>query len=257
MPSPTQSALSEDSLPANLFAARLPDLENNGYPNERSSVGKRALITLLRVLLIFCIGVSATLAWQSYGDREMIASSYQQLSGLAPQVEPVPPNAADLIGLASRTASSPDQQPNAILLDLRVVEQSINQLAISIASSQGRTDRMATTQEQIARGVDRMATTQEQIARSVDQLRADQEQVTREITKLQEIEQSIRSKNSGPSPRLASAPAPKPISQPASAPAPKPISQPASASAPKPISHPASASAPKPVSRASQEPTVP
>jgi hypothetical protein len=244
----------------------------NRYPNERSSVGKRALITLVRVLLIFCIGVSATLAWQSYGDREMIARSYPQLSGLAPQVEPVPPNAADVIGLASRTASSPDQQqPNAILLDLGVVQQNINQLAISIASSQGRTDRMATTQEQIARsvdrmattqeqiarGVDRMATTQEQIARSVDQLRADQEQVTREITKLQEIEQSIRSKNSGPSPRLASAPAPKPISQPPSAPAPKPISQPASASAPKPISHAASASAPKPVSRASQEPTVP
>jgi hypothetical protein len=276
MPSPTQSEPSADVLPASLLAkaptVSLADLESNAYQNEVSSVGERALITPVRVLIIFCIGVSATLAWQSYGDREMIASSYPQLSGLAPQVEPVPLSAADVIGLAARTASSPDQQqPNAILLDLGEVRQSINQLAISIASSQGRTDQMATTQEQIARSVDRMATTQEQItrsvdrmattqeqiARSVDQLRANQEQMTREITKLQEIEQSIRSKNSESSPRPASAPAPKPISQPASAPAPKPISQPASTPAPKPVSQPASTPAPRPVSRALQEPTVP
>jgi hypothetical protein len=58
-----------------------------------------------------------------------------------------------------------------------------------------------------------MAASQEQITRSVDRLTADQEQMTREITKLQEIEQSIRSKNSEPSPRPAPASAPKPVSQ--------------------------------------------
>ena len=248
MPSPTQSDSSVDSLPANLFAARPPDPENDGYPDERSSIGKRAFIPLIRFLIIFCIGVSATLILQSYGDREISANSYPQLSGLAPQTEPVPQNAPDAIGLTSRTASSPDQQqPNAISLDLGAVRQSINQIATGIASSQGRTDRIATTQEQIARSLDRMATAQEQIARtvdrmttsqeqitrSVDQLTAGQEQMTREITKLQEIQQSIRSKNSEPSPR------------------------PVSASAPKPVSRPASASAPKPLSRASQEPPVP
>jgi hypothetical protein len=239
MPRPTQSELSEDTLPASLFARR-PDLEN-GYPNERSSVGKRALIL---VVVIFCIGVSATFAWQSYGAREMIASSNPQLSGLVPRAGPVAQNAPDVIGLASRTASSPDQQqPNAILLDLDAVRQSIDGIASSIASSQGRmtssADRMATTQEQIARSVDqiatsqeqirrsvdRIATSQEQIARSVDQLTADQEQMTREITKLQGIEQSIRSKNSELLPRPVSASAPKPISRRASAPTAKPVSQ--------------------------------
>jgi hypothetical protein len=55
------------------------------HRNERPSVGKRALIALVRFLVIFCIGISGTLAWQSYGDqvREMIASSHQQLSWLA------------------------------------------------------------------------------------------------------------------------------------------------------------------------------
>jgi hypothetical protein len=216
MPSPRQ--------PANLFGTLLPDLENDRYPHERPTVGKRAFIPLL---IILCVGIGATLAWQLSGDREMIASSHPQLSGLAPQAERVAQNAADVIGLASRTASSPDQQqPNAI--DLDVVRESIDRIATSIASSQGRmtssadrmattqeeiarsADRMATTQEEIARSVDRMLTTQEQLARSVDQLRADQEQMTREITKLQEIGQSIRVKNSESSPPPASAP--KPVS---------------------------------------------
>ena len=236
MPSPTQSELSVDSLPASLFdiqaeapTIRPTDMKNDRYPNGRSSPGKRALIALVRFLIIFCIGISATLAWQSYGDSagEMIASSYPQLSWLAPQAERVAQNAPDLIGLASPIASSPDQQqPNARLVDLEAVRQSIDRIAISIASSQAQmtnsADRIATSQDQIARSVDRMATSQDQIARSVDQLTAGQEQMTREITKLQEIERSIRSKNSEALPRPASAP--KPASRPASVPAPRPLS---------------------------------
>ncbi len=225
MPSPMQSEPSVDSLPASLFdipaeapTIRPADLKNDRYPNERSSLGKRALLALVRFLIIFCIGVSATLAWQSYGDsaRAMIASSYRQLSWLAPQAEPVAQNSPDVIGLASSTASSPDQQqPNAILVDLDAVRQSIDRIATSIASGQ----------EQMTSSADRIAATQEQIARSVDQFTADQEQMTREITKLQEIEQSIRSKNSEPSPRSASAFAPKPVLRPASVPAAKPVSR--------------------------------
>jgi hypothetical protein len=249
VPSPTQSEPSVDSLPA-LFeipaeapAIRPADLKNDTYPNGRSSFGKRAFIAAARFLIIFCIGVSATLAWQSYGDRaremiasqsygdaarEMIASLYSRLSWLAPQAEPVAQNTPDVIGLASPTASSHDQQqPNAKLLDVEALRRSIDRIATSIVSSQEQmtssADRIATSQDQIARSVDRMATSQEQIARGVDRLTADQEQLTREITKLQEIEQSIRSKNSEPSQRPASAP--KPVSRPASAPTAKPVSR--------------------------------
>jgi hypothetical protein len=252
MPSPTQSEPSVDSLPASLFeipaeapTIRPADLKNDRYPNGRSSFGKRAFIAVVRFLIILCIGVSATLAWQSYGDRakemiasqshgdaarEMIASLYSRLSWLAPQAEPVAQNTPDVIGLASPTASS-QQRSNAKLLDVEALRQSIDRIATSLAFNQEQmtssADRIAISQDQIARSVDRMAASQEQIARSVDRLTADQEHLTREITKLQEIEQSIRSKNSEASPR------------------------PAPASAPKPVP------APKPLSRASQEPTVP
>jgi Na+/phosphate symporter len=240
MPNSTQSESPVDAL----TTVRPADLTKSGYPNERPSVGKRALIALVRFLVIFCIGISGTLAWQSYGDqvREMIASSHQQLSWLAPQAEPVPLNAPDVIELASQTASSPDQQqPNAISLDLDAVRQAIDRIATSIASSHEQmtssADQIATSQQQIARSIERIATSQEQMmhsveqmTRSLDQFTADQEQTTHEIAKL---EQSILSKNLETSPR------------------------PASASAPKLVSRPASASKPKPVSRASPEPTRP
>jgi phage shock protein A len=135
-----------------------------------------------------------------------------------------------VIGLASRTASSTDQQqPNANLIVFGTVRESIDRIATSIASSQGRVDGMATTQQQIARSVERMATSQEQLARSVDQLRADQEQMTREITKPQEIGQSIRSKSSESSPsalpRSTTLVAPAITGTPAArASAPKPVS---------------------------------
>jgi hypothetical protein len=214
MSSPTQSESSADSMPANpsveASAVCPADLKKDRFPNARSSLGKRALLAVVRFLIMFCIGAAATLAWQSYDDaaREMIASSYPHLGWLAPHAEPVAQSAPDVVTLAAPAAPSPDQQqPNVMSLDLDAVRQSIDQLATSMAASQ------------------------EQITRTVDQLRAGQEQITREITKLREVDQSIRYKNSEPSPR------------------------PASASAP--VLRPASASALKPVPRPSPAPTVP
>ncbi|HWN79767.1 MAG TPA: hypothetical protein VNN81_18180 [Bradyrhizobium sp.] len=230
------SESSADSLPANPSVeapvVRAADLKKDRFPNGRSSLGKRALLALVRFLIMFCIGVAATLAWQSYGDaaRERIASSYPQLAWLAPQAAPIARSAPDTIGLAAQAAPSPDQ--HAMLLDLDAVRQSIDRIA----------NNMATSQEQITRSVDRIAArvaaSQEQLTLSVDQLAVSQEWMTREITKLEEIEQSIRYRNSEPLP---------------------PSPRPASVSAPKPVPRPASTSAlaPKPVPRPSPVPTVP
>jgi len=53
--------------------------------------------------LSFCIGVAATLAWQSQGDtvREIIANSYPELGWLAPQAAPDPPSpmSTDLVAV--------------------------------------------------------------------------------------------------------------------------------------------------------------
>jgi hypothetical protein len=93
------------------------------FPITRPSLGRRAL----RVLITFCIGVAATLAWQSYGNavREMVAnSSPQQFGWLAP--------AAPIAQAAPATsgASPPNlDQLAAISRSLTAVRQSVDQLA--------------------------------------------------------------------------------------------------------------------------------
>src|SRR5713226_9372130 len=125
LPSPTQSESSADSMPANPSveapAVRAADLKKDLFPNGRSAHGKRVLLALVRFLIMFCIGVAATLAWQSYGAaaRERIASSYPQLGWLAPQAARIARSAPDTIGLAAQAAPSPDQ--HAMLLDLDAV----------------------------------------------------------------------------------------------------------------------------------------
>src|SRR5437588_5878270 len=80
-PSSTRSEFSEDMSPTEpLVDAKIrPAVMKSKQP----SIRRRAA----RSLIIFCMGVGATVAWQSYGDdiRETIASSYPQLGWLAPQ----------------------------------------------------------------------------------------------------------------------------------------------------------------------------
>jgi hypothetical protein len=146
-------------------------------PSERP-LGKRAR-ALSRFLITFCIGVAATLAWQSYGGtaREIIANSSPQLSWLAPPAAPV----AEASGLAppaapvaeASAAPSPDQEElKGIWFGLAGVRQRVDEIAAQLA--------------------------------------AGQEQVTRDINNLKAVEQDILDKISAPPPRPA-APARKSV----------------------------------------------
>jgi hypothetical protein len=226
--SPTQSEFSEGS-PLVKPSVEVPtigpaDLKNDRLPSARPSLGRRAPLALARFLITFCIGVAATLAWQSYGDaaRAMIANSSPQLGWLAPQAAPVGQTAPDMIAQAMPAAPSPDQQQlHAMSLDLDAVRQSVDRIATSIAASQ----------EQITRSVDRIVpvitTSQEQIMHSVERLTAGQEQMTREIAKLQAVDQVVLHSSPDPSPRLTPAPVTKPALRPSQKPtAPTPAKNP-------------------------------
>ncbi len=197
MPSPTQSEISRGALPVKklveVVAIDPANLRIDQPESERPGLGKRVLLALPITL---CIGVAATLAWQSRGDaaRKAIASAVPQLGWMAPQAAPVMQNTPDIFAPATSAAPSPDQQQlTAMPLDLDAVRQSVDQIAAG--------------QEQMTRSVDRIAASQEQMARTVGQLTSGQEQLTREITKLQAIEQYILYRNSEP-------PAPKPAPRP-------------------------------------------
>jgi hypothetical protein len=97
------------------------------------SLGRR----VARSLIIFCMGVAATLAWQSYGDatREMIASSYPQLGWLAPEtVGAASPEMTSRIARATTSDSQELIEP--VLANLAAVQQSVDQLAAKFVASQ-------------------------------------------------------------------------------------------------------------------------
>ena len=198
MPNPTQSEISRATLPVKklveVVAIDPANLRIDPPESERPRLGKRVLLAL--ALITFCIGVAATLAWQSRGDaaRKAIARAFPQLGWLVPQAAPVKQDTPDIFVPAASAAPSPDQQQlTAMPLDLDAVRQSVDQIAAG--------------QAQMTRSVERIAAGQEQMARTVGQLTAGQEQLTREITKLQAIEQYMLYKSSEP-------PAPKPVPRP-------------------------------------------
>jgi hypothetical protein len=101
---------------------------------KRPSLGRRASRGLARMLIVFCIGVSTTLAWQSYGDaaKAMMASLSPQLGWLASQTTSVVPPAPD--GVAPADAPSPDLQ--RLALALAGVRQTVDQLPAQLAEGQ-------------------------------------------------------------------------------------------------------------------------
>jgi len=200
---PTQSELSKGSLPVKKqLVEKLTfdpaDLKNDQFRSEWPRPGKRFPRTLAPIT--FCIGVAATLAWQSYGEgaRKAIASSFPRLGWLASQAAPVAPGTSDIFKPTASAAPSPDQpQPDATSLDLDEVRQSVDRIATGIAA----------TREHMTQSVERIAASQERIAQTVDQIATGQEQMKREITKLQAIEQYILYRNSE---LLAPKPVPRP-----------------------------------------------
>jgi len=114
-------------------AVRRANLKNDQLQKGWSWLARLSPLAFARYLIAFFIGVTATVAWQSYGDarREMIAPA----------------------------APSPDRlQFDAMSLDLDAVRQ--------------RIDRVATSQEQITRSVEELAAGQQQMTRAVTKLQA-------------------------------------------------------------------------------------
>ena len=101
---------------------------------KRPSLVTRALRGLARFLVVFCLGVATTLAWQLYGDtaRAVIANSSPQLGWFAPHTAPVVPSTPDVAPPA--TAASPELQQ--LVIGLAFVRQSIDQLAAQSAANQ-------------------------------------------------------------------------------------------------------------------------
>jgi hypothetical protein len=110
-------------------------------PFKQPALRNRTSGSFTRYLITFCVGIAATLAWQSYGGaaREIVSERYPLLAWVAPQT-PAPPTVA---AMASITSVDP-QELKTISLDLAAVRQRIDQLA----ASQDQVTRDVSTQLQ-------------------------------------------------------------------------------------------------------------
>jgi hypothetical protein len=205
-PSPTRSDFSGDVWPANsprlradvealaklvegkpsatnsTEAIAISPTEPSSNAKTRGAVLKRNQPSLrrraARSVIIFCMGIAATLAWQSYGDaaRDVIASSYPQLGWLAPQTAAAV-TAPEMISPAAPASISDSGELKSLLINLAAVRQSVDRFAAQFV--------------------------------------AGQQQIASEIAKLKATEQEVFDRiNSTPPPRPAAAPTRKPVPAP-------------------------------------------
>ena len=157
---------------------------------KQPSFAKRTARGFRRFLIVFFMGVAATLAWQSHGDeiRGMIAKSYPELGWLAPQTAAFAEAAPEIAPTTPATAS-PDWQEEfkAMSVDFAALRQSMDQHLAAVRQS-------------------------------MDQFVATQQQIASDIAKLKAAEQGKI--NSAPPPRPAATPARRPVAA-----APSPSSQ--------------------------------
>jgi hypothetical protein len=182
-----QSEFSENWLPIKRRLVEVLAIDPANLKNDRSHsqwrrLGKRGCLALTPLLITFCVGVAATLAWLSNGDaaREAIASSFPRLDWLTWRAAAVGQRTPDKIVPA---ASSPDREL-------------LHEMSLNLDALWQR--------------VDQLSTGQEQLAHNIEQLTAAQEQLTLEVSKLHFIEQYILYKNPEPPlQRATAAPAAK------------------------------------------------
>jgi hypothetical protein len=220
--------VTEQSFDATLAPA---DLNNDPLPSNRPSLGRRALRSLARFLMTACIGVAATLAWQSYGGaaKQMLASWAPQLgwsSSLPAMKRPSGPEiAAEQPSPPANEAPAPGAAPAQAAAVAPGAPETVAPTA-PVAPSPPELQQLKTMARDLAA-----------VRQSTEQLAATQEQMARDIAKLKTTEQDIRHKVAAPPPRPAAAPAPKPVPMP-----PRPAPQ--SSAAPLPPALPESPSRP-------------
>jgi hypothetical protein len=197
--------VTEPSLEATLRPA---NLNNDPSTTERPAPGRRASRSLARFLVTACMGVVATLAWQSYGGaaRQMIASSAPQLGWLLPQPAMNPPSGPEIAVEQPSPAAVAASAPQAASAQAGAVAPTASETAAAPAPTAPTPDsqQLATMAHDLAA-----------LRQSVEQLTAGQEQMAHDIAKLQTAGQEIRRRVSVLPPAAATTPtAHKPVPPP-------------------------------------------
>jgi hypothetical protein len=195
------------------------------------SLSRRTSRSLARFLVAACVGVAATLAWQSYGGtvKRMIANSAPQLSWLLLSLPTTNPPSGHEIAV---------EQPSPPAVQVSAPQAAPEQRGPVASTASVSTAPTAPSPE--LQQLETMAHDLAAVRQSVEQLAAGQEQMARDIAKLQTAGQDIRRRISALPPAAAPTarkpvPSPQPAPQSSAGPLPPAPPQPAPQSSAAPL----------------------
>lgn len=135
-----------------------PSNENS----ERRSFRRRTSRSFARYSVVFLIGILATLAFQSYGDKamEMVRTEVPSLAWLLPVSTAKPPAAASSPQLAQQFEAGLAQQ---LGLGLAVVRRSVEQLTVKV-------DQLAAQRDEMTKNIETMQAVEQEISQKLSSL---------------------------------------------------------------------------------------
>jgi hypothetical protein len=209
---------------------------NNPLPTHRPALGRHTSRSFAGFLVAACVGVAATLAWQSYGGaaRQMIANSAPQLSWLL--LSPPAMNPPSDREIAVEQESPPALQAS----EPQAASAQAGAVASTVPETTAATAAPASPSLEL-RQLETMSHDLAAVRASVEQLAAGQEQLASDIAKLQAAGQDTRRRISALPPATATTsrkpvPSPPPAPQSSAAPLPPAPAQPAVQSSAAPLS---------------------
>jgi hypothetical protein len=174
---------------------------------------RRASRAFVRYLAAICVGVAATLAWQSYGEeaKQTIATTAPEL-GWSPEVKQMIASwTKPLAGPENTAARPPVQDTQQAASVVQTAPEAVAQTPAAPSLDPDQAKQMAQSIDELRQTVGRLAATQEQIA---NHLAATQEQIGREMTRLQAADQEILAKIPAPPTQSPTTPKRKPAAGP-------------------------------------------
>jgi hypothetical protein len=154
--SPTQSEFSPNrpAIPSLEISAR-HDLKTARVLSESLSLRRRAPRAIFRFLIVFCLGITATLGWQSYGDaaRVIIANSSEQLGWLAP---------------APIEQASDITVPTAVTTPFSDID-GLKTMSLGLAIMRQNVDQLITGQEQLAREITKLQAAEQDVLQKISE----------------------------------------------------------------------------------------
>ena len=185
-------------------------LNNDHHASGGPSIVRRVLRALVRVSIAVLIGVGATLAWQSYGDKamEMLSTQVPSLGWLS----------------VLTTTLTPDGQgtaQNAVAPQSSAIPQTAAPAAAAATSPEfTQLEPMTRDLAAMRRSLDQLAVKQEQMAQNIATLQAVEQEIKKKMSSRPLVQTTSDQPRKPPKPPANSSPAQSPP-----APSPPPVAQ--------------------------------